>query len=1134
MSENTTDNKKFLGLKGLKLVLNNLKEKYSPLVHTHDDLYYTETEVDELLLDLKDGNTVVAKAEEATHATNADKATNAEHSDEATHAINADNAINAENATKATQDASGNVITDTYETKEDATAKLAEAKEYANTAATTVKNDLLNGAGEAYDTLQELGALIDENVDAIEALETVAINKADKEHTHSWDNLEDKPFYDTRYTEEIDNSFNYTFDGNLEGREYIVDGSSYLIKLSNTPLTKEELIGSSYTFFDRGRTFPLVVEESNLTDYESYIKLSPGNMFSVFEDSSINNVALSVGLWIVNASSMTYISSISKTDIQTVEYGELKQLDEKYIPDTIARVDDLVAPTQSDWNESDETALSFIKNRTHYDEPVSPFIELGEKGGTESCLTLNTPILIQDLRTYSNYKNISPKALCEDVGESNYSAIYFNLREERVAGEIHLAIDRVRTELNRYNMLDTSNFTYNGGTAIYTFIVDTSLLDETNLALYPTVGVYATLLNEVASYVHVKGGVIIAHTLDKRFIPSAIARVEDITTPIQSDWNQNDETAIDYVKNRTHYDTRYTEEIDNSFHFTFDGNLEGREYVQSNGSSITYLVKLSDTPLTKDEIMGSDFTFIDRGQKSDFVVTEDNLIDNGSYIKLSPGNMVSVFEECDINGDNFSVGLWIIMINGKTYISSISKTDIQIVEHGELKQLDEKYIPDTITREGHVHSYNDLTDRTHYEEEKFGYLFEFDSDEGNTPPSNHNGSCTMAQDSGYRFIEGETYTITTVDKYGVEISGDVICVKTNAKLSLQTNLINSQNETLYMHFYQLEDESSTTIYGEHDSWINSGGRSMLKLYGYLGYELKQLDEKYIPDSIARDNTFVITLINNGDGTYSYDKTFEELLMAHVTDKKDLRLDSSCIGMPYPNFLPFTGNFGGGVQFSACVDDNSTNPANSIPLMVGVTLCPGQYAETFQKDLFGTSVGLLDTTDKTIIGAINEVNEKVDNALVDAGGDSVFIVTVTENEDGSYSADKTFAEIVEAHENGKIIVLYDIYSWSLLTNLTDNELFFGSCIATRSDEVEDIASFFSYVIDKDNVIHFNNTNTAQILDDYFESMCSNLTTTDKTIVGAINELNAKHTDGTYTQEIVNEVLNALPTWTGGSY
>ena len=56
--------------------------------------------------------------------------------------------------------------------------------EYADTVATnaanTVKNDLLNGAGEAYDTLKELGALIDENQDAIEALEDIAIGKADK------------------------------------------------------------------------------------------------------------------------------------------------------------------------------------------------------------------------------------------------------------------------------------------------------------------------------------------------------------------------------------------------------------------------------------------------------------------------------------------------------------------------------------------------------------------------------------------------------------------------------------------------------------------------------------------------------------------------------------------------------------------------------------------------------------------------------------------------------------------------------------------------------------------------------------------------------------------------------------------
>ena len=79
---------------------------------------------------------------------------------------------------------SGYGITDA-ETKSDASAKLTEAKTYADTAANKVKNDLLNGAGAAYDTLKELGELIDDNKDAIDALEDVASGKADKVHSHA-------------------------------------------------------------------------------------------------------------------------------------------------------------------------------------------------------------------------------------------------------------------------------------------------------------------------------------------------------------------------------------------------------------------------------------------------------------------------------------------------------------------------------------------------------------------------------------------------------------------------------------------------------------------------------------------------------------------------------------------------------------------------------------------------------------------------------------------------------------------------------------------------------------------------------------------------------------------------------------
>ena len=115
------------------------------------------------LSDIVDGSTKVGKAVSADNATNATKADTAMH------------------AFQAEQDDNGDVISMTYETKSDASSKLTEAKQYADSAASTaanaVKNDLLNGAGAAYDTLKELGDLIDDNVDAIEALEAVAAEK---------------------------------------------------------------------------------------------------------------------------------------------------------------------------------------------------------------------------------------------------------------------------------------------------------------------------------------------------------------------------------------------------------------------------------------------------------------------------------------------------------------------------------------------------------------------------------------------------------------------------------------------------------------------------------------------------------------------------------------------------------------------------------------------------------------------------------------------------------------------------------------------------------------------------------------------------------------------------------------------
>lgn len=99
--------------------------------HSHDDRYYTEEEIDTKLsaintsiTNITSGTTIVEKAAYATNASSAETANTASSAETAT------NAINSVNATKATQDASGNVITTTYETKSDAESKLNQAKAY--------------------------------------------------------------------------------------------------------------------------------------------------------------------------------------------------------------------------------------------------------------------------------------------------------------------------------------------------------------------------------------------------------------------------------------------------------------------------------------------------------------------------------------------------------------------------------------------------------------------------------------------------------------------------------------------------------------------------------------------------------------------------------------------------------------------------------------------------------------------------------------------------------------------------------------------------------------------------------------------------------------------------------------------
>lgn len=205
---------------GVKSYVDTEVAKKANSSHTHDDRYYTETEIDTKLSgintsisNITSGTTPVKEAEHAGSADNADTATNADKlggqlpsyyakaSDIPTGAL-ADKDVISESdldnalAEKVNAAAEGNhshsnkTVLDGITSAKVSAWDSAEsnAKAYADSAATTaantVKNDLLNGAGTAYDTLKELGDLIVDNQDAIEALETIASGKADATHSH--------------------------------------------------------------------------------------------------------------------------------------------------------------------------------------------------------------------------------------------------------------------------------------------------------------------------------------------------------------------------------------------------------------------------------------------------------------------------------------------------------------------------------------------------------------------------------------------------------------------------------------------------------------------------------------------------------------------------------------------------------------------------------------------------------------------------------------------------------------------------------------------------------------------------------------------------------------------------------------
>lgn len=139
---------------------------------------------------------------------------------------------------------------------------------------------------------------------------------------------------------------------------------------------------------------------------------------------------------------------------------------------------------------------------------------------------------------------------------------------------------------------------------------------------------------------------------------------------VQPDWNQNDSTAADFVKNRTHYEERTVIE--------WDGDTTGLVGVGG------LLYKVSDMIPAKSDVLGGTIT-LSNGKA--ITITPDTIAmtDGGSFAIEEFVVIIASAGALSSTGLSFTeTGIYVAFMDG-LYVSELA--------YSHIKQLDSKYIP---------------------------------------------------------------------------------------------------------------------------------------------------------------------------------------------------------------------------------------------------------------------------------------------------------------------------------------------------------------------------------------------------------------------------------------------------------
>lgn len=303
---------------------------------------------------------------------------------------------------------------------------------------------------------------------------------------------------------------------------------------------------------------------------------------------------------------------------------------------------------QPDWNQNDDTQPDYVNNRTHWEEP-----EIYNEVFSGENLNYTLSGNLTSYQVNSNIPILSEGRHYElNIGEYKFDGIC--KKYENVAGSYGYYIGNGSISIQGEPDTGEDFIVYTSGRTLSSPEIMWFIMKNDSPS-----GEYDTLLA-----LH-EGGV---HRLDKKFLPDDVVYDDDIAQP---DWNQNDPEAPDHIKNRTHWEIPETVIMNKTFPAPGDG---------------TVFFNL-DIPL----IAGELYTVAIQGLPSGFNTTEEIVAagdSDGVYLSNSKGLEIGYSATGFPSGYNaYYTGI------GANYGEVVT-----ITKSGELHQLDEKFIPNTITR----------------------------------------------------------------------------------------------------------------------------------------------------------------------------------------------------------------------------------------------------------------------------------------------------------------------------------------------------------------------------------------------------------------------------------------------------